>query len=122
MSAREERSGGLLSCCRPPPAVGIACQRAYFEISAEQLHPKAVALLANKDIDLVRARAARPVFLPLPGGVTLRVQVINIPSSQKADARDEQINCFFVRRAAVDYSVPLVRGAVAIPLGRGGPD
>ena len=65
---------------------GIEVSTCYFEIGDQGQHPKATSLLANKDLDLV----------------------INVPSTDKADVKDEMTNCFIVRRAAVDYSCTLV--------------
>merc|ERR1719361_1482954 len=63
---------------------GIDSQVCHFPLSSEL--PQAKVLLANKDLDLV----------------------INIPSKDKADVKDEEINCYLVRRAAVDFSRPLI--------------
>jgi len=49
-------------------------------------NPQAKDLLASKSIDLV----------------------INIPSKDKKDIADETMNCYLVRRSAVDFSTPLI--------------
>lgn len=68
---------------------GLSVETCYWDLGGGEdqgRYPKACALLQNKDIDLV----------------------INVPSPDKVDIKDEKSNCFLVRRAAVDHSVPLI--------------
>jgi len=62
----------------------IPVTRCYFPIQPQ--HPQARDMLANGDIDLV----------------------INVPSKDKVDLKDELVNCYMVRRGTVDYHVPLI--------------
>lgn len=64
---------------------GIKCTRAYFPLDSG-MHPQAKNLLSNGDIDLV----------------------VNVPSKDKVDYKDEMQNCYMIRRSAVDFSVPLI--------------
>jgi len=63
---------------------GVKSKCCYFPLQPE--HPQAKDLLVNREVDLV----------------------INIPSKDKVDQADENINCYVTRRSAVDFNVPLI--------------